>query len=116
MQDQANIKTSPGMGRLSLRDLAQGAIMAGLGAGAGLLYPLIMSWSSGAETAFNLSLVWKASVGAAGLHLIRKLFSGPALIIKEPPQGIMEAVKQGEVTVEVKPTEESTSVNQKSSI
>lgn len=103
------------MGRLSLRDLAQGAIMAGLGAGAGLLYPLIMSWSSGAETAFNLSLVWKASVGAAGLHLIRKLFSGPALIIKEPPPQVMEAVKTGEVTVEVKPTESNLS-NQNSSL
>lgn len=103
--EQQTIVTS-GKGTLSARDLAQGAIMAALGAALGLIYPVVDAWATGQDVHLNISLIWKASIGAGVLHIIRKLLSGPAVVITNPPKEVMQAVKQGEAIVEVK-TEDS---------
>lgn len=119
--EQQTVVTS-GLGSINTRDLIQGAVMAGLGAGAGLLYPVIAAWSTGEDVVLNVSLIWKASVGAGVLHIVRKFLSPPVVVITKPTQEVVQAVKDKEATIEVKtpasdnPVMELNQRNQKSSI
>lgn len=118
---QERTVVTSGFGKLNVRDLLQGAVMAGLGAGAGLLYPVLDAWATGAEVVLNLPLIWKAAVAAGILHIVRKLMHPPVVVITNPPQQMVNAVKSGEV-LEVTTPESASKVmeldsgNQKSSI
>lgn len=88
------------LGKLNLRDLAQGAIMAGLGAVSGIIYPLLESG--------NLEFDWlrmaKMAAGFAIAHVLRKLLSPPVIVMTNPTQKAVELVKAKEATVTIETT------------
>lgn len=114
--EQQTVVTS-GLGKLGLRDLVQGAIMAGLGAAGSIILPLLES----GELDFDFNRMWKLAIGVAGAHLIRKLISPQMVVITNPPQQMVQAVKAGEV-IEVTTPESASKVmeidsgNQKTTI
>lgn len=104
-QQQNQTVVTSGLGKLSVRDLAQGAIMAGLGAAGSIILPLLES----GELDFDFNRMWKLAIGVAGAHLIRKLISPQVMVITNPPQQMVQAVKAGE-TIEVTTPESSSRV------
>lgn len=98
MADSNQTVVTSGFGRINWRDLGQGALMAALGAVAAIVYPILESGS----LEFDFSRIWKMAVGAALLHLIRKLMTGPTVVITNPTPQQVQAVKEGEAQVQIR--------------
>jgi hypothetical protein len=117
MAEQQQTVVTSGRGQLSVRDLMQGAVAAGIGAVFSIAAPLL----EGGNFAIDWPRMWKLALGMGIAHIVRKLLHPPVVVITQPPQQMVNAVKSGE-TLEVttpesaNPVMEIHSANQKSSI
>jgi hypothetical protein len=116
-QNSQTVITS-GRGKLSARDLIQGALAAGLGAVLSIASPLL----EGGNLDIDFDRMWKLALGVGIVHIARKLLHPPVVVITKPTEKAVEAVKSGEATVEIttpesiNPVMTANSGNQKSSI
>lgn len=86
-----------GRGRINLRDVLQSAAAAGIGAVLSIASPLL----EGGNLDLDWSRMWKLALGVAVVHIVRKLISPPVLVITQPPQHVVQAVKEGEATIKL---------------
>lgn len=84
--------------RLGKSDFIKGLLMAVLGAIAGFIQGMI----DAGELTFDWDKIWKLALGSALAYLTKNFFDKPKIVINDAPKETIDAIKEGEVRVEVK--------------
>jgi hypothetical protein len=93
-------KATSGPGAISYRDLIKGAVMAGISAVLTTIYSAI---DTGGLDSVNWKSVLTVTILAVTSYLLKNFFAPTKLVIENPPQSVVKAVKEGESKVTVTP-------------
>lgn len=96
MPEQTTV-TSSSQFSLNWRDILRGAVMAALGAAAGLVLGMLQA----EEVVFDWTKVWQGAAAAAVAYLVKNFFDAPKIVIVNPPKEAVEAVKDGAAEAKV---------------
>lgn len=97
MPEQTTV-TSSEQFSLNWRDVLRGAVMAALGAAAGLVLGML----NAQEVVFDWNKVWQGAAAAAVAYLVKNFFDAPKIVIVNPTKADVKAVKEGSGEAEVK--------------
>jgi hypothetical protein len=93
-------KATSGPGAISTRDLIKGAVMAAISA---ILTTVYSAIDTGGLENINWKTVLTVAIGTTITYLLKNFFAPTKLVIENPPQTVVKAVKEGESKVTVTP-------------